>query len=86
MGFDARADEGMKPAPTLETPASRKAGTISRFEREIVVIEDKHNPHASPASQYFDDVMDHLEMLMADKIKENNEIAALQRKIPGYRF
>ena len=60
-------------------------GKISRFQRNVIVAKDAPY-NSSPSAQYFDDVMDHLEMLMADKIRENNKIAALQEKIPGYEF
>ncbi len=79
-------DDADTPAPTLETPASRAPGTISRYQREIIVTGGTNNPNASPQSQYFDDVMDHLEALMADEIAKNNKIAVLQQKIPGYKF
>ncbi len=66
--------------------ATLNAGNISRFQRQIIVAGGTDNPNASPQSQYFDDVMDHLEFLMADEIKKNNQIAVLQEKIPGYEF
>lgn len=72
--------------PVIEIPASRAAGTVSRYQRQVIVPGGGNNPHASPASQYFDDVMDHLELLMADEIRKNNEIALLQEKVPGYKF
>lgn len=62
------------------------AGTVSRFQRNVIVAGGADNPNASPASQYFDDVMDHLETLMAPQIAENNRIALMQEKIPGYKF
>ncbi len=62
-------------------------GRISRYQRQEIVIQDTPvSANAAPSAQYFDDVMDHLEVLMADKIRENNEIAALQEQTPGYEF
>ena len=70
----------------FEHRATLAEGRISRFQRHIITTDAQNNPHAAPVSQYFDDVMDHLELLMADEIKKNNEIALLQEKIPGYEF
>lgn len=66
--------------------ATLAAGNISRFQRHIIVAGGTDNTNASPQSQYFDDVMDQLETLMADEIEKNNRIAVLQEKIPGYEF
>ncbi|PZQ44561.1 MAG: hypothetical protein DI551_09905 [Micavibrio aeruginosavorus] len=73
-------------APVAMSDAIEKQGSISRFQRHVISLNDGNNPHSSPASQYFDDVMDHLEMLMAPEIEKNNKIAVLQEKIPGYKF
>lgn len=79
-------EEEAKDTSPFSHRATLAAGNISRFQRNIIVAGGTENPNASPQSQYFDDVMDHLEFLMADEIKKNNEIAALQEKIPGYEF
>jgi hypothetical protein len=66
--------------------ATLSAGNVSRYQRNVIVTASADNPNASSQSQYFDDVMDHLEALMAPEIAKNNEIAVLQEKIPGYQF
>lgn len=73
-------------AASFDHRASLAAGSVSRFQRHIIVAGGEDNPNASPQSQYFDDVMDHLEYLMKDEIAKNNKIAVLQEKIPGYEF
>lgn len=60
-------------------------GFVSRYQREIIVA-DNTDYTSSPAAENFDQIMDHLETLMAPQIAENNRIAMMQEQIPGYRF
>lgn len=61
------------------------AGRVSRYQRQVIVPGGMDG-ELTPCAKNFDAVMDHLEMLMAPQIEENNRIAAAQAAIPGYEF
>lgn len=61
-------------------------GHISRYQRQAIVAG---GGGAEPKSKYaknFDEVLDHLETLMAPQIAENNRIAAQQAANPSFTF
>ena len=76
------AFEDSKPSASV----GYEAGKISRFQREVYVPGGPNTAKFSAWGKSFDATMDELEGMMADKIRENNEIAAKQQAIPGYSF
>lgn len=72
------------PAGDAYVPSAAARG-VSRFERKVIVPGGPDGV-MSPCAQNFDGIMDHLEGLMTPQIEENNRIAAMQAKVPGYRF
>lgn len=72
------------PAAKAYTPSAAPRD-VSRFERKVIVPGGPDGV-MSPCAQNFDGIMDHLEGLMTPQIEENNRIAAMQAKVPGYRF
>lgn len=73
--------QSQKGAEQVTTP-----GFVSRYQRELLVQASNEEYLSSPAAQNFDHIMDHLETLMAPQIEENNRIALMQQRVPGYRF
>lgn len=61
------------------------AGRISRFERKTIVPGGMDGV-MNPCGKSLDATLDKLEELMAPQIQKNNEIAAKQAAIPGYKF
>lgn len=72
-------------SPSLNSNSPISSGSISRFERHVIVPGGKDGI-MNPCGQSLDATLDHLEELMASKIAQNNEIAAKQAAMPGYRF
>ncbi len=82
MPLQSFAFEETSPA----TNVGYEAGKISRFQRTPIVPGGNDTSKYSAWGKSFDATMDELEDSMADKIRENNEIAAKQEAIPGYSF
>lgn len=60
-------------------------GHISRYQRQTITPGGGEEPKSKYA-QNFDEVLDHLEKLMAPQIAENNRIAAQQAANPSFTF
>lgn len=72
--------QGQRGAEAVTTP-----GYVSHYQRQIIVAGGMNTP-SSPCAQSFDEVMDHLETLMAPQIAQNNRIAAAQAVNSSYEF
>lgn len=60
-----------------DNSSSVSAGRISHFERKKI-IPGGPDGAMSPCAKNFDGIMDHLEDLMSDRIRENNAMAERQ--------
>lgn len=86
--YAMQTDEGQTPmtgAINLADNSPVTAGRISRYQRDIIVPGGMDG-ELTPCAKNFDAVMDHLEMLMAPQIEENNRIAAAQAADPRFKF
>lgn len=72
--------QSQKGAEAVTTP-----GFVSRYQRQALVAGTPIAP-STPAAASFDEAMTTLETLMAPQIAENNRIALLQQRTPGYKF
>lgn len=70
--------------PVIQDSVLRTGG-ISRYQR-TKYVPGGPDGDMDPCAKNFDAIMDHLEGLMADKIRENNEIAEKQAAMPRYTF
>lgn len=79
------APAAMAGAMTMADNSPVTAGRISRYQRQVIVPGGMDG-ELTPCAKNFDAVMDHLEMLMAPQIEENNRIAAAQAADPRFKF
>jgi hypothetical protein len=73
--------------PAVDQNSPIAPGRVSRFQRHVI-IPGGPDGEMTPLAKNFDGIMDHLEALMGDQIRENNVIASEQateysRLFPG---